>query len=347
MNLQTPQRALPWQAGATAFPQPIAPAVGRPCPKSRFSASSGTERERLYATMTLIRRFEETLLDLFDQGELFGTTHCYIGQEANAAGIISHLGADDIIFSNHRCHGHFLAYQPSPELLMAEIMGRATGLVGGRGGSQHICHGNFYSNGIQGGIVPNAVGMALAEKVKGTGGIVVVFIGDGTFGEGVLYEALNMASLWSAPILIVAENNRWAQSTPVELELAGSMVDRGRAFGIESGEIDSTDADALYAHFGPIIENVRREGRPRLEVIHTYRLCHHSKSDDHRPAEEIERFRAGDPLALVKSRLDPEVAARIEALSADSVDRAVEWARRQPFPAAEAAFSAHKADGNS
>jgi TPP-dependent pyruvate/acetoin dehydrogenase alpha subunit len=295
--------------------------------------------------MTLIRRFEETLLDLFDQGELFGTTHCYIGQEANAAGVIAHLGVDDIIFSNHRCHGHFLAYQPSPELLMAEIMGRATGLVGGRGGSQHICHGNFYSNGIQGGIVPNAVGMALAEKVKRTGGIATVFIGDGTFGEGVLYEALNMASLWSAPILIVAENNRWAQSTPIELELAGSMVDRGRAFGIRSGEIDSTDADALYAHFGPIVEEVRREGRPRLEVIHTYRLCHHSKSDDHRPADEIEHFRAGDPLGLIQARLDPEVAARIEALSAETVERAVEWARRQPFPAPETAFTASRANG--
>ncbi len=289
--------------------------------------------------MTLIRRFEETLLDLFDRGELFGTTHCYIGQEANAAGVISHLTADDIIFSNHRCHGHFLAYEPSPELLMAEIMGRGTGLVGGRGGSQHICHGNFYSNGIQGGIVPNAVGMALAEKVKGTGGIAVVFIGDGTFGEGVLYEALNMASLWSAPILVVAENNRWAQSTPIELELAGSMVDRGRAFGIGSGEIDSTDVEALHAHFGPVIEEVRREGRPRLEVIHTYRLCHHSKSDDHRPAEEIERFRAGDPLALARSRLDPEVADAIEARSAEAVTRAVEWARRQPFPTPESAFS--------
>jgi TPP-dependent pyruvate/acetoin dehydrogenase alpha subunit len=317
--------------------------MDKPCPKTRFLASPGADRERLYATMTLIRSFEETLLDLFDRGELFGTTHCYIGQEANAVGVISHLGADDIIFSNHRCHGHFLAYQPSPELLMAEIMGRATGLVGGRGGSQHICHGNFYSNGVQGGIVPNAVGMALAEKVKGTGGIAVVFIGDGTFGEGVLYEALNMASLWSAPILIVAENNRWAQSTPVELELAGSMVDRGRAFGIKSGEIESTDAEALYAHFGPIVEEVRRGGRPRLEVIHTYRLCHHSKSDDHRPAAEIERFRAGDPLALTRSRLDPKVADGIEAKAAESVDLAVEWARRQLFPTPASAFTNDKA----
>ncbi len=124
---------------------------------------------------------------------------------------------------------------------MAELMGRATGRRRTRW-QPHICYENFYSNGVQGGIVPTATGMALAEKMLHTGAIATVFMGDGTLGEGLVYEAFNLASLWSAPILFVIENNRWSQSTPVEKQLAGSMLARGQAFGIESGEIDSTDA---------------------------------------------------------------------------------------------------------
>lgn len=289
-------------------------------------------QEQLYAQMFLIRRFEERILQLFDQGELFGTTHAYIGQEADAVGVINHLTPNDIVFSSHRCHGHFLVWSDRPDLLLAELMGRATGVVGGRGGSQHICYQNFYSNGVQGGIVPTATGMALAEKMKKTGAIAVAFLGDGTLGEGAVYEAFNMASLWSVPVLYVVENNRWAQSTPVEKELAGSMLERGRAFGIDSGEIDSTDAEELYSHFAPIIERVRREQRPHLEVIHTYRLCHHSKSDDMRPEDEIERYRKNEPLPKMRKRLNMEALDRIEAQVAQRIDAVLDWARRQPFP---------------
>jgi TPP-dependent pyruvate/acetoin dehydrogenase alpha subunit len=291
-------------------------------------------RERLYAQMALIRRFEERLLELFSSGDLFGTTHCYIGQEADAVGVLNHLRDGDIVFSSHRCHGHFLAYSDRPDLLMAELMGRATGLVGGRGGSQHICYKNFYSNGVQGGIVPTAVGMALAEKIKGSDAIVTVFLGDGTMGEGMVYEAFNMASLWSVPVLFVIENNRWSQSTPVEKELAGSIAARGRAFGIETREIESTDAEELYAHFGPIVADVREKCRPGVEIIHTYRLCHHSKSDDMRPEDEIERYRLNEPLPKLRDRLAAEVAERIEAEAARRVEQAIEWARSQPFPEA-------------
>lgn len=297
--------------------------------------ANGDLRERLYAQMVLIRRFEERLLELFSAGELFGTTHCYIGQEADAVGILNHLRDGDIVFSNHRCHGHFLTYADRPDLLMAELMGRATGLVGGRGGSQHICYRNFYSNGVQGGIVPTAVGMAMAEKIKRTGAIATVLLGDGTLGEGMVYEAFNMASLWSAPVLFVIENNRWSQSTPIEKELAGSITGRAAAFGIETGEIESTDAEELYAHFAPIVSGVREHRRPRVEVVHTYRLCHHSKSDDMRPDEEIARYREREPLPILRGRLAPEVAERIEADAARRVEQAVEWARSQPFPNAE------------
>ena len=301
-------------------------------PRSRFQASDAPLRQRLFAQMALIRTFEERLLELFDGGDLFGTTHCYIGQEADAVGVLNHLTAGDIVFSNHRCHGHFLVYADEPGLLMAELMGRDGGLVSGRGGSQHICFDDFYSNGVQGGIVANAVGMALAEKLKGTGAIAVVFLGDGTLGEGLVYEAMNMASLWDAPVLFVVEDNQWAQSTPSRLEVAGDMVSRGAAFGIDAGEIRSTDAEELYAHFGPIVEKVRSTGRPHFEVIHTYRLCHHSKSDDMRPREEVDSFRAGDPVEMLAGRMASDLVEKIREEARAEVARAEEWAKALPFP---------------
>src|SRR5512139_1277806 len=171
----------------------------------------------LYERLYTIRRFEETLLENFPRGVFFGTTHTSLGQEADAVGVLSHLRQEDVVFSNHRGHGHFLAAGGDPYALFAELMGKATGVCGGRGGSQHLHWENFYSNGILGGTVPQAVGMALAEKLKGSHSITVVFLGDGTLGEGVVYEALNMAALWNAPILFALENNGIAQTTPIEL----------------------------------------------------------------------------------------------------------------------------------
>ena len=171
-----------------------------------------TQLAAFYERMFFIRRFEETLLDLFSLGKLVGTTHTYIGQEANAVGIIDHLDpAVDVVFSNHRCHGHYLAFADDPFGLMCEVMGKGPGVCGGKGGSQHLCRGNFYSNGVLGSIVPVATGIALAEKKKGSGAVSTVFLGDGTLGEGVTYESLNIASLWKLPVLFVVENNHYAQ----------------------------------------------------------------------------------------------------------------------------------------
>ena len=158
-----------------------------------------------YQAMYRIRRFEETVLDEFARGVFSGTTHTYLGQEANAVGILSQTQPDDIIFSNHRCHGHFLAYGGDARALFAELMGKPSGVCAGRGGSQHIHWRDFYSNGIQGSTTPIAVGAALAEKLQGSPAVTVAFIGDGTLGQGVLYESLNMASLWRAPVLYVVE----------------------------------------------------------------------------------------------------------------------------------------------
>ena len=194
--------------------------------------------EELYKKMLMIRYFEQEVLKLFEQGQLFGTTHAYIGQEANAVGVITNLKKSDIVISNHRCHGHYITHKQNPYALLCEMMGKEDGLCAGRGGSQHICDDGFFSNGVQGGIMPLSAGLAYSEKFNKTGNIVVVFIGDGTLGEGVLYETLNIVSKWELPLLIVLENNRYAQSTKIEHALAGRISERFTAFDIETEEIE-------------------------------------------------------------------------------------------------------------
>lgn len=258
---------------------------------------------KLYEKMVLIRKFEELLLDLFSKGKLFGTTHTYVGQEAIAVSAMAHLKQSDVVFSNHRCHGHYLAKENDPEGLLAEIMGRENGVCGGRGGSQHLHKNNFYSNGIQGGIVANSLGMAFAEKFKETGNIVVVFMGDGTWGEGICYEALNMASLWNVPLLVVVENNRYAQSTSIELNLAGSIIKRVQAFDIEVNEIESNDVVVLYPKFQEAVRFVRDKQKPFVQIVNTYRLNAHSKGDDDRSKDEIRRWWKKEPLQYLEDKI--------------------------------------------
>lgn len=299
-------------------------------------ASRARLEEHLLGQMLLIRKFEERVLELFAEGVFVGTTHCYIGQEANAVGILSHLRENDVVWSSHRCHGHYLAFTGDIEGLMAELMGKATGIVGGRGGSQHLCRGGFFSNGVQGGIVPAATGMAFAEKFRDTGNIVVAFLGDGTLGEGVVYESFNIASLWRLPILFVIENNRYAQSTPVERQLAGSIAERPRAFGIDTTELSSFDAVEIFDEAEGIVGRMRAERVPHALVINTYRFCHHSKSDDHRDPGEVERWRAFDPVRILGERVSAGVITGLEARALEEVRRAEETARRAPYPSLQA-----------
>lgn len=284
----------------------------------------------IYEKMVLIRQFETRLLELFAEGELNGTTHTCVGQEAIAVAVTEHLDERDIVFSSHRCHGHFLARFEDPEPLFAELMGRTTGVCGGRGGSQHLCRDNFYSNGIQGGYVPIATGMALAEKRKGSGAIAVAFIGDGTLGEGNVYEGANLASLWQAPLLLVVENNRYAQTTPIELALAGDIAARFSAFGLDVMEGESNDVAELYPWCGEAVAQVRTRGRPTVLILHTYRLNAHSKGDDFRPTEEIERWRRQDPLRLIAPRLSVTAREAIEQRVADRLKAAEAGARAAP-----------------
>jgi len=294
--------------------------------------------EDAYARMALVRAVEERLLGLFSEGKLFGTTHTCIGQETCAFAVVDALDrARDLIFSNHRCHGHYLIYSDDAEGLIAEIMGRATGVCGGRGGSQHLCARGFFSNGVQGGIVPVAAGMALAEKMRGSGAVTTVFLGDGTLGEGAVYEALNLAALWQLPVLFVVEHNQWAQSTPTASTIAGDVLARAAAFGIAHDRRPARDPLALRAHMREIVERIRRDGLPYFQVLDTFRLMAHSKGDDDRDPELIANARREDPLDQLRSLLDPRRAEAIDGEIHARVARAVEAADKAPFAAIDAA----------
>jgi len=287
--------------------------------------------EDYYRCMFQIRVFEENVLELFSQGKLFGTTHAYIGQEANAVGVISNLEKDDIVVSNHRCHGHYLVHKQNPFALLSEMMGKADGLCSGRGGSQHICDESFYSNGIQGGIMPLAAGLAYAEKMLESNRIVTVFIGDGTLGEGVVYEVLNIASKWKLPLLIVVENNRYAQSTKIEFTMAGSISGRFSAFDIDSRELDTFDVLEVSRSSGELINKVRLSCKPSCLIINTYRFASHSKSDDARDKAEIQEWKNKDPLKLVSKQLDRKVREKIESEVTNYINEEITRALSAPI----------------
>ena len=262
-----------------------------------------------------IRSFEQLLLEQFTLGRIGGTTHTCIGQEIAAVAVTAALDrARDCVFSNHRGHGHFLAYCGEVLALLAEIFGRSDGVCGGRGGSQHLHLRNFYSNGILGGTVGNAAGVALAEKMRGSGAVTCVWLGDGAFGEGLVYEAMNIASLWRLPIVFVIEANGIAQTTPTAQQMAGSVAGRCAAFDIPVDEIPGIDiAEALVAA-GRVVDAARAEQRPHALVSRAVRLGPHSKGDDTRTPAALQAAWAGDPVAALRQGV---------GAAADAIDREI------------------------
>lgn len=281
------------------------------------------DSKELYRQIFSIRYVETRLLELFSQGKLNGTTHAYIGQEANGVGVISHLNNDDIVWSNHRCHGHYIAFTDDIEGLIHELVGTPKGVCAGIGGSQHLCNKNFFTNGVQGSIAPVATGMAMAQKLKNINQITTLFIGDGTLGEGAVYEAMNIASLWSLPILFVIENNFYAQSTPSYLEIAGDIISRPKSFAIESSLISSNDISITSDAGKCAVEFVRTNIKPYALVMETYRTCPHSKGDDNRDLKEIEAWREKDPLTFAKTLLSEKDKNKIENTVKNRVETAI------------------------
>lgn len=267
--------------------------------------------KKRYEMAIKIRAFEELILDLFGKNKLSGTTHTYIGEEATAVSMMKYVHEEDKVFSNHRCHGHYLAYGGPEKLLLAEIMSKQSGLCQGRGGSQHIHYKNFYTNGIQGGIVPNAVGVALADKLKGNKANTVVFLGDGTLGQGVVYESLNIASVYEIPVVFIVEDNQYAMSTKRTDVIAGNIKSRIEGFNVKTFEIESTDIEELDVFFEEVFSYINEERKPVCAVVHNYRLGAHSKGDDTRDADEIAYYRSKDPIQLIKEKIGVDLYEKI------------------------------------
>ncbi|KAF0233625.1 MAG: Pyruvate dehydrogenase [Desulfovibrionaceae bacterium] len=277
----------------------------------------------------LIRRAEEKLLEIVRSGQAHGTLHACIGQELSAVAFCTLLAPGDVIFSNHRCHGHFLAFTGDLEGLFGEVLGTTAGVCAGIGGSQHLCQGGFYSNGIQGGILPVAAGMALAAKMRAANSVGVVFMGDGTLGQGVVYETFNIISKWQIPLLVVCEDNGWAQSTPKTATLAGDITARASAFGMRVSEDSTADWPLLLENARASVDFVRSTGLPAFHLVRTSRLCAHSRSDDCRDPGEVDRCCQADPINLMAGD-DRGALRKWTAICDAMVEQALDTARRAP-----------------
>jgi acetoin:2,6-dichlorophenolindophenol oxidoreductase subunit alpha len=274
--------------------------------------------------LLLIRHFELKLLELFAQGRVNGTTHTCLGQEYIPVALNPLLDAGDFVFSNHRGHGHYLARYRDPQGLLAEITGREGAVCNGVGGSQHILRDRYLSTGVQGQSLPVATGVAFALGRSEPGHLACAYIGDGTWGEGAVYEALNMASLWRVPLLVVVEHNGIAQSTPTAVQMAGTIAGRARAFGIDHHFIESCDVNEIRDELGPQLKRVRDGGGPLVVEFATHRLGAHSKGDDARPAHLIRHAREQDWYPRYAARYpeqfaahDAEMRALIDAVAAE------------------------------
>lgn len=331
------------EPSAIAGGTPIGHSIAKPQTQSQNAAvpAEGIADPESVRMAMLIRKCEERLLTLFSEGKLYGTVHTCIGQEWTGVAVCKALREVDAVFSNHRGHGHFLARTGDISGLLAEVMGRVTGVCGGMGGSQHLHARGFYSNGIQGGMVPICAGKALAAKLDGKDAVSVVFIGDGTLGEGALYEALNIASKWQLPMMVVLENNRYAQSTYQAQTLAGRPADRARAFDIEYRQGDTWDWEGLIKTAGEAVEYVRSNQKPLFLEIQTYRLKAHSKGDDNRDPAEVKEFLAKDyvsrilenPTEAVRGmaeEVDAAIEAAVKAADADAFTSP--WREPEPDP---------------
>lgn len=313
--------------------------------------------ENLYAGLYRIRRFEQRTADLFRAGEVKGTAHSSIGQEAIAVGFGAALDARDYVVGHHRSHGHVLAKGGEPKRMFAELLGRAAGSCGGLGGSMHIADlalGILGCNGVVGAGLGLGCGAALAAQLRGEDRVTVVFFGDGAAGEGVTHEALTLAAVWSLPVLFVCENNQyaltteWRQSRPVE-----RIAARGAAYAIPAETIDGNDVEGVLAHAVAAIAAVRAGDGPRLVEAVTYRHLEHSMRanlPETRDLNRHEREVAADPIAryeraLLERGFEAVQLANVRAAIDAEIDDAIAWARVQPEASADglmrAAYAPH------
>jgi acetoin:2,6-dichlorophenolindophenol oxidoreductase subunit alpha len=299
----------------------------------------------LYATMSLIREFEERLKRLVDHGVPVGAVHYYTGQEAVAAGVCGALAPDDWIASTHRGHGHCIAKGVDVRAMMAELFGKATGTNGGKGGSMHVTDvtkGMLGVNPIVGAGVAHAVGAALSAKIRKTRQVAVAFFGDGAANIGTVHESMNMASIWQLPVIFVCENNGYAQATPAEYALSiKDVADRAAAYSMPGAIADGQDAIAVWEAADAAVQRARGGGGPSLVECKTYRYYGHHQGDSplrYRTAEEERLARERDCLLRFRERMRLGGALTIADLddidrdTKQRIDAAVEFAQASPLP---------------
>lgn len=299
---------------------------------------------RDYRTMLVIRYFEEKVEALFGRGVIKGTAHAAIGQEAIAVGVARALRKRDYVTSTHRGHGHFIARGGDPSRIMAELFGKSTGYSRGRGGSQLMADfklGFLGSNGITGGGLPLATGVALSSKLRQTGRITVCFFGDGAGNQGTFHESLNMAGIWKLPVVYVCENNRYAMSMPVEEATPiENIADRAAGYGFPGVVVDGNDVLAVRDVVGQACARARRLEGPTLVECKTYRLSGHSRGDPrcYRSTEEEAAWRKKCPILRFRSFLTHERILnrpsdkQIRQEARQIVKQAVQFATQSPDP---------------
>ena len=316
-------------------------------------------RVDIYRKMQEGRLFEKRAHDLFLEGLVKGTSHLGLGQEAVAAGFAAALEPKDLVFCTYRGHVHTLLRGAPMGGLMAELMGRATGVCGGKGGSMHLTdveHGAMGSYAIVGAHMPIAAGAAWAAKARGTGQVAVCFFGDGTTNIGAFHEALNLAVVWKLPVVYVCENNLYMEYTAIGdvTAVEHPAADRASAYGLESILIDGNDPDVVHATARRVVDHARAGDGPSLVEAVTYRHGGHSRADPgkYRPDEEVAEWIGRDPIPMYRERLVGEgveagVLDGIDAEVLAAVDRATEESRAAPPPDAASIDTQLWADGGS
>ncbi len=316
-----------WHAGSPVGPEP--------------------DRETLLTMlkkMCLTRFFEETAFQQYALGKVHGTMHLYEGEEAVAVGAITALEPDDYIVSTHRGHGHAISKGQDIQLMMAELLGKETGVCRGRGGSMHMADltlGNLGANGVVSGGIPLSVGAGLAVHLQQSGKVVLSFFGDGASNEGNFHESLNLAAVWKLPIVFICENNQYGMSMSAKRSVGGgSIADRAAAYGMPGQKVDGMDVLAVHKTARSAIAHVRSGAGPVLLEMLTYRYLGHSKSDRqlYRTKEEVAEWKRRDPIVNFRARLVADgllseaEADGIEAEAQKAIDEAVAFAEAAPEP---------------
>jgi TPP-dependent pyruvate/acetoin dehydrogenase alpha subunit len=301
----------------------------------------------MYESMVRQRVLEEKVVELFKAGFIPGLAHPYMGQEAVAAGVSAALEKRDLVVSNHRGHGHSVARGVPEEAILSELMGKDAGMCLGLGGSMHSTDleaGVVFSTAIVGGGIPLSAGVGLALKLDHKPNCVVCFFGDGATNTGAFHEGVNLAAVWKLPVVFVCENNQYAVSIPISKSTLASLVLRGQAHGIPGQSVDGMSVLDVYAAASAAVSRAKKGEGPTFLECKTYRYTGHGAYDtglDYRTQQEIDEWKARDPIKSFEQRLTAEKLVTTEELdnirgaARARIEKAVEFAQGRPYPSAD------------